>query len=35
MIGYLIPVGALFLPPCENMLAEKNPLPLERETLKC
>jgi len=35
MIGYLIPVGALFLPPVENMLAVKNPLPLERETMKC
>ena len=35
MIGYLIPVGVLFLPPVENMLAVKNPLPLERETMKC
>jgi hypothetical protein len=34
MLGYLIPVGALFLPPVKNMLAVKNALPRARETMK-
>jgi len=35
MISYLMPVVALFLRPVENMLPVKNPLPRERETMKC
>ncbi len=30
-----IQVVALFLRPVENMLPVKNPLPRERETMKC
>jgi hypothetical protein len=35
MMSYLIPVVALFLRPVENMLPVRNPLPRERETMKC